>query len=36
MGCLNVPWIGTILVTENDFGKVPQAGSCQNACSVFH
>lgn len=36
MGCLNAPRIGIILVTENGFGKVPQAGSYQNACSVCY
>lgn len=36
MGCMNAPWIGIILVTENNFVKVPHAGSYQNACSVCY
>lgn len=34
MGYLNVPLITVISVAEKYFAKVPQAGSCQNACKV--
>lgn len=29
MGYLNAPLIAVISLAEKDFGKVPQAGSCQ-------
>lgn len=34
MGYLNASLIAVISVVEKDFGKVPQAGSCQNASKV--
>lgn len=34
MGYLNAPLIAVISPAEEDFVKVPRAGSCQNVCSV--